>query len=305
MFPVPVPVVTRRPTSVVAHGGTDGSTAENTIEGCRRAIAAGADGVEVDLCVTRDRRVVLWHDREPDDVVAIARQTGLAGGAWVPAVPAAGSELRRPVSELAWQELSSSHGYDPAAAVLENVIGLEDGRHVAIDTLESFFAWAADEPRARSLVLDIKLAPHERELVDPLLDGIDHALAVHPGLASRRLHMLVPQREVLLELRERLQSRSDLAGITVAADFELPGAVETAQALGIRHVSIGINPRRTWPSVRSDIVEAVSAREAGELDTVTVWTADDEDHLETLARLQIDYVLTDAIELAASVLRAR
>jgi glycerophosphoryl diester phosphodiesterase len=87
-------------------------------------------------------------------------------------------------------------------------------------------------------------------------------------------------------------------------DFELPGVIEVAAELRTRHVSIGKNPRRTWASTRDDLVVAVRAREAGLLDWVLVWTANDERVLRELGRLAIDAVLTDDVAYARRILDA-
>ena len=47
---------------VIGHRGSAGTKPENSIAGLREAIAVGADMVEVDVRITKDRRVVLAHD---------------------------------------------------------------------------------------------------------------------------------------------------------------------------------------------------------------------------------------------------
>ena len=47
---------------VIGHRGSPGYGAENTIAGFRRAIELGADGVELDLILTADDQLVVFHD---------------------------------------------------------------------------------------------------------------------------------------------------------------------------------------------------------------------------------------------------
>jgi len=47
----------------IAHRGGRGSAPENTIAGCRQAIAQGAKALEVDVRICADDMVVLFHDR--------------------------------------------------------------------------------------------------------------------------------------------------------------------------------------------------------------------------------------------------
>ena len=44
------------------------------------SLTIGADAIETDVCVTRDGEFVLWHDRRPDDKVALFRQAGVIQG---------------------------------------------------------------------------------------------------------------------------------------------------------------------------------------------------------------------------------
>jgi glycerophosphoryl diester phosphodiesterase len=52
------------PPLVMAHAGGEGLGPGNTIETMRLAMAAGADGLEVDLWMTRDGVIVARHDRD-------------------------------------------------------------------------------------------------------------------------------------------------------------------------------------------------------------------------------------------------
>lgn len=49
---------------VIGHRGSPGIGAENTIAGFRHAIELGADGIELDLILTADHKLVVFHDWE-------------------------------------------------------------------------------------------------------------------------------------------------------------------------------------------------------------------------------------------------
>ena len=51
---------------VIAHRGGSGLAPENTIAAFRNALELGADGIELDVRLTRDRRVAVLHDRRVD-----------------------------------------------------------------------------------------------------------------------------------------------------------------------------------------------------------------------------------------------
>ncbi|MHA2250063.1 MAG: glycerophosphodiester phosphodiesterase [Candidatus Kariarchaeaceae archaeon] len=58
----------------IAHRGASGLAPENTILGFWTAIASGADIIELDVQVTKDQRLVIFHDR------SLERITGDQGG---------------------------------------------------------------------------------------------------------------------------------------------------------------------------------------------------------------------------------
>lgn len=47
---------------VIGHRGSAGTKPENSIAGLREAIAVGADMIEIDIRITKDKRVILAHD---------------------------------------------------------------------------------------------------------------------------------------------------------------------------------------------------------------------------------------------------
>lgn len=71
-LPFEWPRATRVPL-VVAHRGSSASAPENTMSAFRLAAAHGADGVELDVQLTADRSVVVYHDR------TLKRTTGHRG----------------------------------------------------------------------------------------------------------------------------------------------------------------------------------------------------------------------------------
>ena len=55
---------------VIAHRGGGGLAPENTLASFRQASSIGADAIELDVRLTRDRRVVVFHDRRIDRTTA-------------------------------------------------------------------------------------------------------------------------------------------------------------------------------------------------------------------------------------------
>lgn len=59
---------------ILGHRGVPALHQENTLAGVLRAIELGIDGVEFDVFLTRDERVVLFHDAETERLCGVAGQ---------------------------------------------------------------------------------------------------------------------------------------------------------------------------------------------------------------------------------------
>lgn len=51
---------------IIGHRGAPYHLPENTIASFRKALDLGANGLEFDLCLTKDKRIVVFHDASPD-----------------------------------------------------------------------------------------------------------------------------------------------------------------------------------------------------------------------------------------------
>jgi glycerophosphoryl diester phosphodiesterase len=144
---------------IMGHRGAGASAVENTIESCERAVEIeGADAVEIDLCVTKDGQVVVWHDWDPDGLVAIARQAGAELDALCrPVVPPEGHPMRRPVCDLTLDELREHYGYA--------IVGQDQTVPARLPVLEDVVRWARTKPRLKAVILDCKVPPARRELI--------------------------------------------------------------------------------------------------------------------------------------------
>jgi len=47
---------------VIGHRGASGTEPENTLRAFERAYRMGADGIELDIFLTKDQRIVVTHD---------------------------------------------------------------------------------------------------------------------------------------------------------------------------------------------------------------------------------------------------
>jgi glycerophosphoryl diester phosphodiesterase len=272
---------TERACLVIGHRGAARVEAENTIPAFRRALDLGADTVEADVSVTADGRFALWHDADPDEKVALARQIGAEKLAYRPDVPPPGSRWRRPVRELSAEALERHYGYVPREE--------PDAGRVRIAWLEDLVDFAAR--RLAHVILDIKLAEDQTAAAGALVARLREL--GRGGKPVSVFHLLCPQAEIVRALATACGDADPPESLRVSADLELPAPpVDELSRTGARDVSLGLGGR-VWPGYRWDVGEMLRARDAGRFGAVVAWTVNSGKRLETLVRAGVDGVLTD------------
>ena len=277
---------------MLAHRGAARVAPENTIEAFGRSAELGADGIEADICATKDGHFVVWHDAGPDRQVALARQSGREGLAYTPDVPPIGSRWRRPVEELGLLDFRRHYGYTRRRGGVLDLVSDGGPPNVPSIMLEDLLAWADRETRASHVCVDVKLLPAQTTVALELLEVLRGRVERDSARKDLSFHYLCPQREILESLAQRCRERPLPPGLDVHADFEFPGVVDAARELGIRHVSMGMG-RRIWNEFRREVREVVLARARGDLDSVIVWTINDPERLRELVELGVDGIVTD------------
>jgi glycerophosphoryl diester phosphodiesterase len=304
---------------VIAHHGYIKHFPENTAQSCLWALRKGADALEIDLCITSDGQVVLWHDWDPDDVVSLARQSGQPGEmAYYLDVPPIGSEWRRPVGELTLGELRQHYGYrNVEDAVVRKRHDIEYGhRDLTIPTFSEFMAEARQWATLKLLCLDVKVPVAGRKFAAQLTDAIHEAL---PSYRDYAVVVMVPSYAVLVSMKARSEERG--YGLVFSWDVEFPGgfsinplrysAVDHAVVNELHNSAasvgrlVGIGAWLAYKRVIGyDIKRAnevngdPGARNAGQrIDYLIAWTVNEEDELKCLVRTNVSGVITDEIEL--------
>ncbi len=291
------------PLWVIGHRGAARYAPENTLESFRKALDLGADGIETDVCVTRDGCFVLWHDAEPSERVALARQVGAEPYLYVPSLPLLGSDMRRPVRECNAAFFLEHYGYELAKKGLTNPLDGSRKPDVPPALLDELLDWAPREPRLKHVFLDTKLAVDQADEVVRLLrllaDRVrrpDH----RPGLT---FHLLDAQREIVSALVAETSREPLPEAVRVTGDFELPDVLGGARRHGFVHVAMGAG-RRTWGDFRYELGRVVRARRRGQVGSVVAWTVNEEDRLRDLAALGVDGIVTDAPALLRAIVGA-
>lgn len=258
--------------TIIAHRGSSVVAPENTLAAVGRALESGAHYVELDVRLTADEQVVLYHDRSLTRLTGDPRRLG---------------ELTR--EELRQFDVGSWFG---DAFVGERIAGLDEalamvrgrgrlmidlkpdpGREMAL--VEAVLAAMEEESRRRRACLEATRGTAERlRCGDPDVIGETRIATMSPALARE------------------IRAREPNLRITLLAQLILPGTLDrrSFDALGLRH------NRVTEQEIRL-------ARLYGY--EVHAWTINDRARMSQLIDLGVDAIITDRPERLAELIADR
>lgn len=184
---------------IVGHRGAAGEELENTLAAVERALAARVDMIEVDLQLTADKRLVVFHDDTLERLAGDHRQVGRltrhelaaielrqAGHPETHHVPRL-EELLAAVPETVPLNLEAKIHHGRAETFARRLLEILDGRS---QVLVSSFDWSF-LATIRRLSPELPLAPISRDDRDGLLAAGAElgawSLHCHHLLATRRL----------------------------------------------------------------------------------------------------------------------
>lgn len=151
---------------VCGHRGSPVNEPENTIPSFERALREGVNSLEIDLCVTKDKEVILWHDWNPSELVSLVRENGFEPEvSYKPNFPPLFTEHRKNISELNLDTFRANYNY------VNKVDSEPANSH--IPTFDEFISWVADKENVKYVYLDIKVPDDEKELFLVILDQLD------------------------------------------------------------------------------------------------------------------------------------
>jgi glycerophosphoryl diester phosphodiesterase len=318
------------PLHIIAHHGSVLELPENTIQSCERALALGANALEIDLCMTRDEELILWHDWDPGAFISGTRQVELAHAknAFKSEMPSLGSDWRKPTLELSLEEFRAHYTFrDDRDAALKRQWEIEQGPvDLTVPTLPEFFSAAKQWPRLRAVYLDVKVPPSDAlRCAGPMTDRI-HELNVEQ---AGRFDVIVMVCDC--EVLRAMKARSDEKGYSLVFtwDVEFPAGIILAprKYSAIDHAtnplfhnaaaSVGrpvaaLFPWRVYRSTieydirRWNAVNAnASAENAGvQIRSLVAWTINDKREMECLTRMGVSGIITDNIADLAAVAAA-
>lgn len=131
---------------VIGHAGGDPlGHCENTLEATRSALKLGANAIEVDIAISKDDVIFLWHDPNPLGLHSLARRLGFTiKGRCRPSM-----SINQNARELTWKQIEEFWFYDDL-----HFAGHRS--HIKIPTLKEWFNEFQNDSRLKLIWLDVK-----------------------------------------------------------------------------------------------------------------------------------------------------
>jgi glycerophosphoryl diester phosphodiesterase len=272
---------------IIGHRGAPHQACENTLESFEAALQLGANALELDVSMTSDQQVVLWHDWVPSLKSAL-RPTGVCHVLRPP--------LGQPIHGIPLHELLQDYGYE------------HDGQRVPILTFTEFVQRLGQDDRVRFFFMDLKIPEDRPEFVPPLFQHAVQTLQQYHALD--KAVFLTPYETIFQQLRHAAQHwrQTTHTPVEVAFDTEgpellelspWPSAVRRNQRAGARFAFWG-KPIVTLQSWRDFLVAELRRRDAINATRpprarmrFIVWTINDGSNLCALVGADVDGIMTD------------
>ncbi|MEO6046613.1 MAG: glycerophosphodiester phosphodiesterase [Candidatus Kapaibacterium sp.] len=297
----PAPTLPRkrsRPFYVIGHRGSPCSEVENTIQSYETAIERdGANGIELDLCLTADGVVLVWHDWDPEDSICDIRARGLEPDVlYCPCIPDR-EDLHKTISHLQCADVVANFGY-----VLKKDTKVQ--AHGVIPLFDEVMAWAVNKPSLEILFLDIKIPANELEIVPRMLDAIDEILRRHKP--KFRVVFETSIAEVVEAMKRHAPHHQFTLDVSAPAGIAIDplkfSAMGEAIALG-NQLATAQRPRQItaapWTTYQRIVEHDVSIRDhtRGVPPTLICFTVNAEEEMRWLLAMGVDGIQTDRPDL--------
>ena len=297
---------------IIGHRGSPMKEPDNTLEGFAQALKDGANGIETDLSITRDKTVILWHDWNPNDLVTLAREDGLEGMKYKPYF----GGKRNPVNHMTLEEVKANWGYE-----LFGFWATGKTSH-QIPTFEEFAEWAAWQKTLEFIYLDIKL-PEDHERYVPLFVSKIWEAAQKHGI-SDKLVFFSPYRDIAASAAKFAKKKN--IGLKIGLDMELPLAITMepedkgktrtikssdyatildASKLNLEYASLGkpLTLSGGWYTYATVVLHNLRLRRSMQLNIFFLpWTINNEEEMLWLYKVGVNGIITDVPETAAKLL---
>lgn len=282
---------------IIAHRGGAGLRPENSLAAVEHAIELGVDGIEVDVHLSKDGEVVVYHD------FRLNRYLTREGGDWLPETGAAVKDLT--LQQLRSYDIGRIKPDTPAAAKHPNQVP-SDGE--PIPTLREIAArMHQSDAKDMTLLVEMKTLPSLPDLSSDPIAMTDASLKVceEEGILDRTRMISFDWRGL-----RHVQARNPdietvyLTGrreFTEESDDELTAGFNPSRFANSIVNAIEAAGGKYWgPSFRQLTTDDVLQAHSKGLE-LSVWTVNTAEDLRRMAYMNIDYVTTDRPDLALGV----
>jgi glycerophosphoryl diester phosphodiesterase len=280
---------TARGFDVQGHRGAKGLVVENTLESFRAAYRAGVSGIELDVRLTADGEVVVWHDAVLLPHKARSEAPGVVG------------------SRVADLTLAQLRSVDVGSQTLEGFPDQQPASGAHIATLAEVLALSAEHPSDVWWTIELKVDPHDagevasrRLLVEKVLACLREA-----GLESRSFVHSFDW--AVLEISRDLAPEVARSALVEEGVTWVPGSAWTGSVrVGETHIDVCAGAAAVGAHVISPehvLVDDAFVARARELGLgVLPWTVNDVGTMRALVEAGVDGLVTDYPDRAAAVL---
>ncbi len=284
---------------IAGHRGSPVFEPENTFSSFERAVNDGANSLEVDICLTKDMEVVLWHDWDPDSTKALLREGGFEPFVkYKPHPPSLGSKYRKKISDLTLAEFREHFTYKER----------HDGAHVVYPLkpkLSEFFEWCIEHSKITYIFLDVKTPDEEKDSAIPIVEEI-----------RRLMNKFDPSFKIVIETNQKKvfkMLRTKYPDLSFSLDIEpAPGLIliphqysSVKKAIKYKNkVAIGLRPRKitiaNWTTYRRIMKYDARLRSVfnkrhpeKKVERLIAATVNKYEELECLVKLGVDGIQSD------------
>ena len=288
---------------VIANRGASAKFPENTIPAFQEALNMnGANSLAIDLSLTEDKKLILWHDWDPNNATALIRQkSGELVAKFKPFGPPEDDEQwRKKISELTLAEFRTNYGYVDRASNIRT--------QISIPTFQDLMLWATQQENLKAVLFKLKVPENESHLAPVMLGQIRKVMAsIHPP-PNFQLVYLTPHKNILNLVRKNFDEllfsydrEIPPAGIINFHQFTtIPNAIEyknrfASIGLPIHHIDSKLDP---WVAYRYILTLDFRLRDSYIKRTsknikIISWTFNDEKKMCCLINLGVDGIVTD------------
>lgn len=278
-------VLSKRQFEVIAHRGGRESAPPGTLQAMSAALAAGTDVLEMDIHMSRDGYLVVFHDQRMD------RTTDCSGEISGKTL----AEIQSCDKGYRFQRQKADRPQDPA---LEGDASAETFRNrgYRIPTLESVFQ---SFPGQR-MIIEIK----QRE---PSLVPVFCRL-IRTHVMQDRLIVGSFRQEALNEFRATCPEVATSASPKEATTFIMAGKTGLSSLISPVYAALQVPPRMRLPGILPTIEVATPAlvkRAHKKGLAVQVWTVNDPREMRQLLAAGVDGIMTDVPSLLVGIAKRR